>query len=626
MPNSNYNEVQSFPVGKLLETSSIFLYHCDITEGFPIRYMSDNVQNILGFPKERFINNDVLWLDRVHPNDLTKVKTEYHKATRQKQTMVEFRFKHADGHYVWIRDELALITDDDGQPESIVGTSFDITAQKEAEANLQELNQTLEKRVKERTNRLISANQKLKDQHETLKLQEKALENLNDFVVITKAPKKNPLASKIIFVNEAFEQFTGYEASEVLGEPPTFLHGEKTSSRIIKKINDQICLHQPLHEEFINYKKDGTPFWSELSLAPFSAPETGYEYWIGINRDITERKRAEDRLKESEQLYRAFAELSFDAIFEIDREGRILNCNKRACELFKYSSEELLGMNMQRLRSGKKQQDWDSAVAAIREACDRTLERTYRKRDGSTFPAEVHAQLYQNGQETELLIVYISDNTAHEAYKDQTQRSLREKETLLAEIHHRVKNNLAIISGLLDMQAFNANDQRLTQKLRERQSRIKSMAMVPEKLYRSETFSEIAFDQYIDDLLDTVTNSLARTDKNISVKKDLDHVLLTVNQAIPCGLLINELLTNSYKHAFSNRSYGSIHITLKQENKMVKITVEDDGAGLPDDFNIENESTLGMTLINTLTTQLDGRLDISSEAGSSFSLSFKIDS
>src|SRR5699024_10212465 len=136
MPNSHYNEVQSFPFEKLLETSSIFLYHCDISEGFPIRYMSDNVQKILGFPKERFLNNNVLWLDRVHPDELQKVKTAYHKATRQKQTMVEFRFKHAKGHYIWIRDELALITDDDGKPESIAGTSFDITAQKKPKPSL----------------------------------------------------------------------------------------------------------------------------------------------------------------------------------------------------------------------------------------------------------------------------------------------------------------------------------------------------------------------------------------------------------------------------------------------------------------------------------------------------------
>src|SRR5699024_4799649 len=427
MPNSHYNEVQSFPFEKLLETSSIFLYHCDISEGFPIRYMSDNVQKILGFPKERFLNNNVLWLDRVHPDELQKVKTAYHKATRQKQTMVEFRFKHAKGHYIWIRDELALITDDDGKPESIAGTSFDITAQKKAEAKLRELNQTLEKRVKERTTRLISANRKLKNQHETLKLQEKALENLNDFVIISKPPQKAPMDRKITYVNEAFDQCTGYKASEVLGEAPTFLHGEKTSSKIIKRVNDQICDHQSLHEEWINYKKDGTPFWVELSLAPFPAPEKDYEYWIGINRDITERKKTEHRLEESEQLYRAFAELSFTAIFEIDGNGHILNCNKRACELFQYSTQELLEMNVQQLRSGNKQQSCDSIVTAIRKSGDQTLERTYRKRDGSTFPAEVHAQLYQSGQETELLIVYISDNTAHKAYKDQTQRSLREK-------------------------------------------------------------------------------------------------------------------------------------------------------------------------------------------------------
>lgn len=628
----------AFPFAEIVQASSIIFSHRELKENFPVMFMSSNVAEVLGSSGSEFESHEKLWFDRIHEADVEKVEASYRELDTTGHAVNEFRFRHVDGHYVWLREEIKLVTGEPGAPDTFVGSAIDITEQKKAEEKLQELNRTLEKRIGERTSKLATANRKLKKQiqyrnkaeaqlkkqHKTLKLQELAIDNLNDMVVVTKARKDNPLNSKVIFVNRAFERFTGYSSEEVVGCNPAFLHGEKTSQKVLDHIEQKIASHEPLREEFINYKKDGTPYWAELDMAPFPAEETEYEFWVGINRDITQRKLAEQKIEESEQRYRAFAELSFDAIFEIDLEGIIVNCNKRACELFGYSRPELIGMNTLELTPEKYRDAQPDIISNVATTGNEAWERTYKKKDGTLFPTEIHTQLFKIGGKKRL-IAYVRDNSAHKEYERAIRKSLKEKEMLLAEVHHRVKNNLAIISGLLEMQVFNTEDQQLLGKLQESQSRIQSIAMVHEKLYSSESFSEIAIDQYINDLLAMIINSMGDSDKDIEVKREMKSIFLNVSQAIPCGLLLNELITNCYKHAFPDQKEGTINISLKESDGFVVLSVTDNGVGFPENFNIENESSLGMTLINTLVKQLGGELQVSSQQGSCFRITFELD-
>lgn len=450
------------------------------------------------------------------------------------------------------------------------------------------------------------------------RLQQLALDNLNDMVIITKAPKNAPLQSSIVFVNKSFERFTGYSADEVIGETPVFLHGPETSEKVISRINKKIKRGESLREEFINYKKDGTPYWVELDMAPFPTEDENYQFWVGINRDITQRKRAERKLEESEKRHRTFTELSFDAIFEIYVDGTILRCNKRACEVFGYERDELIGMHVLDLTPEKFHSKQPDTFAGISTTGDEAWERLYKKKDGTIFPTEIHTAFYEMDGEKRL-IAYVRDNTDH-------KKSLKEKETLLVEVHHRVKNNLAIISGLLQMQVFNTDDEKLLAKLKVSQSRIQSIAMVHEKLYSSDSFSEVAIDTYINDLLEMIESSITDFQKEIQIEKDMDTIRLTVSQAIPCGLLLNEMLTNCYKHAFKEQDKGTVRISIKKRDTDMVLKVEDDGVGLPDNFNMEEQSSLGMTIINTLTNQLNGQLDVySDDSGTQFRLAFSID-
>lgn len=633
----DYSTEIAFPFEELLKTSSILFYHRKIANNFPILYVSSNVADVLGFDEDDFATKDKLWFERIHEKDRDQVESLYREISDKCEAVIEFRFEHKEGHYIWLRDELKIVEGEPGESDSFVESIVEITEEKEAEGKLKELNRTLEKRIKERTSKLSTANRKLKkqiqyrnkaktqlkEQHEKLRMQQLAIDNLNDMVIVTKASKDEPLNSEIIFVNKAFEKFTGYRAEEVVGRNPTFLHGPETSEKVLDRINKHVRNHETLREEFINYKKDGTPYWTELDMAPFPTDEDDYIYWVGINRDITQRKKAEQKLEESEQRYRAFAELSFDAIFEIDLEGTIQNCNQRACELFGYTRDELIGMNTLKLTPEKYRNSQPDIISRDMTTGDEAWDRTYVKKDGTHFPTEIHTQLYTIGGEKRL-IAYVRDNTAHKNFKKTIQKSLKEKETLLAEVHHRVKNNLAIISGLLEMQVFNTDDEQLLDKLQESQSRIQSIAMVHEKLYSSDSFSEIAIDNYINDLLDMIMGSLIDYNKNISVEKDMDSIALTVSQAIPCGLLLNELITNCYKHAFAKQDEGTICISLKKDVNQINLSVKDNGSGLPENFDMKSQSSLGMTLINTLTKQLNGEMQVSSDGGASFQIIFEI--
>ncbi|PAU94750.1 hypothetical protein CK503_04555 [Aliifodinibius salipaludis] len=586
----------NFRVGKLLKKSSIACYHRESDEQFSYTDISSNVSRLVGYSQSEIIADDFSWLGRLHPEDRQTVTSFLENLETGHPQTIEYRFKHKSGHYIWLRDEVELVADEIS--EKFVGMLVKVDQYRE----IQQLN------VRERE-----------------KLQQLALDNLNDMVIITKAPKDEPLNSRIVFVNKSFEQFTGYESEEIINRTPTFLHGPETSEEALDRINQKIKKGESLREEFVNYKKDGTPYWVELDMARFPTDDGRYEYWVGINRDITQRKRAEKKLEESEKRHRTFTELSFDAIFEVHVDGTILRCNKRACELFGYSREELIGMHVLDLTPEEYHSKQPEIFGNINTTGDDAWERIYKKKDGTKFPTEIHTAFYEMGGEKRL-IAYVRDNTDHKRNEQTIRKSLKEKETLLAEVHHRVKNNLAIISGLLQMQVFNTTDESLLAKLRESQSRIQSIAMVHEKLYSSESFSEIAIDKYINDLLNMIEGSMTNFEKDIRVNTDMESILLTVGQAIPCGLLLNEMITNCYKHAFEDRDEGQIEISIEENEKQIKLSVADNGIGLPEDFDIEQQSSLGMTIINTLTTQLNGQLEVDTgEYGSRFSLAFEIE-
>jgi len=211
--------------------------------------------------------------------------------------------------------------------------------------------------------------------------------------------------------------------------------------------------------------------------------------------------------------------------------------------------------------------------------------------------------------------------------KSQTQdlkQSLQDKEILLKEIHHRVKNNLAIMSGLFELQLDSTENEQTIKALRNSQSRLKSMALVHDKLYRTSSLTDIEMSQYVEELVRSLHNTFVGPKQDISLNFKIEDINLDIDQAIPCGLLINEIVVNAFKHGFENKDKGSIEIAMKKQNGDARLVIADDGHGIPEDFDISKSSSLGMMLIETFKNQLDASLHISNSRGTRFTFSFPI--
>ncbi len=215
------------------------------------------------------------------------------------------------------------------------------------------------------------------------------------------------------------------------------------------------------------------------------------------------------------------------------------------------------------------------------------------------------------------------DITAQKVAAERTKKSLKEKEILLKEIHHRVKNNMQVISSLLSLQSHHIRDEYDRSLFIDSQNRVRSMALVHEKLYRSDNLSEISFGDYIVDLSHEIKNSLTHVPDNIEIVINARNVLIGVDHAIPCALIINELLSNAIKYAFPDGRSGTITITMdKKEDGMHSLIVSDNGQGMPENLDFRNTKTLGLQIVISLTAQLNGTITLDSEGGTTFMLTF----
>jgi two-component sensor histidine kinase len=226
------------------------------------------------------------------------------------------------------------------------------------------------------------------------------------------------------------------------------------------------------------------------------------------------------------------------------------------------------------------------------------------------------------------LINYFSKRKEKELYakneeinrqKSQIEQSLREKEVLIREIHHRVKNNLQIITSMLGLQLAKEEGKETENILREARQRINSIALTHQMLYQNSNLSDIMLNEYIENLVRQIESSIPPKDIELITDLEVNERKMNIDNAVPLGLLINELLTNSFKHAFPNNEKGVIKVTLKETGTDCVLGISDNGVGLPDDFN-SGKKSMGMDLIHILAEQLDAKLNIESKNGSSFVL------
>lgn len=336
-----------------------------------------------------------------------------------------------------------------------------------------------------------------------------------------------------------------------------------------------------------------------------------------------ERIIALDKLKESENRWKTLVANDPDLVMILDEmEVRFIN-EAGALMYGTDNPEELIGRNMFDLVEIKDTEYARSRLQQVMEGeAVESVVHTVTAPDGRIRMLEVQS-LPVTYQGKSAIQIVGRDITERVQYEKELQNSLEEKEVLLQEIHHRVKNNLAIISSMLQIQQLNSNDEKLNSILANSELRVKSIALIHEKLYQSESFSDIGFRSYIEDLVKAI-QATNKTEKDISVLLECEDISLNVNQALPCALILNELITNAMIHAFTDRKKGLIRVVLREEDDCIFARIEDNGKGLPEDFEQRSRS-MGYTIIKTLIAQLQAEFSLSNrlDGGTHAEFSFR---
>ncbi len=345
--------------------------------------------------------------------------------------------------------------------------------------------------------------------------------------------------------------------------------------------------------------------------------------------DVTDMRRHERAARaQSAKLESIFTSTRYLLMFTLDREDGVTSVNENFREVFaqRFGVEVTVGMRfLEVLRYRAAAEHYQGQHHLFERAFDGTAQQfewALEDLAGETVWFQMFVNPIRSDDARSEVSCIAYDITERKEMEVQIRSALKEKEVLLQEVHHRVKNNLQVISSMLNLQRRFVADPGLLQVLEESQNRIATMSFIHESLYRATDFSSIGFSEYLQRLAGNLMTSYARRDCRIELKTDLAPVFLKLDQAIPCGLIVNELLSNAMKYAFLGRSEGVVTLRVASMGGRVDIEVRDDGVGLPAGFDAKSSDSLGMYLVQALTEQLDGELKIGEGPGSSFLVSF----
>jgi len=435
----------------------------------------------------------------------------------------------------------------------------------------------------------------------------------------------NPAAARID--GRSLEQILGRISEDTQwvaiyedGRPfPGELHPSMVTLRTGEpQVNVIMGIHQP----------DGTLVWVSINSQPLISTGESRPYAVVTTfADITKRKQAEEALHAANLYNRSLIEASLDPLVTIGANGKITDVNAATEAVTGYTRTELIGTEFsdyfiepEQARAGYEE------VFRVGSVHDHPLE--LRHRDGHVTSVLYNASVYRD-EKGKVAGVFAAarDISARKLAEAQLHASLREKEILLREIHHRVKNNMQVITSLLDLQAKSSGNKELMEILLDSQRRIRSMALVHEKFYDSKDFTKINLTEYVrtlsQELFQSYKTAPEKIDLIIQIHRD---VYMDINKVIPCGMILNELISNALKHAFPGDRQGELQIIIYEtKNTEVEIIVCDNGVSLPNDVDIHQPRTVGLYLVNGLVkNQLDGQIEVRRGAGTEFRIKFPL--
>lgn len=342
-----------------------------------------------------------------------------------------------------------------------------------------------------------------------------------------------------------------------------------------------------------------------------------------LKKEIIEHKETVTILRESEKYLKVLFEQAADAIFVSNLNGSLVKVNKQACRSIGYTDNEMLKLSVSDVDATTPSSElFHEFVQNLSPDHPITTESAHRRKDGSIFPVEIRIALLQTHSGPQLLGI-ARDITERRQAEKALHASLEEKIMLLKEVHHRVKNNLQIVTSLLNLQARQIQNPEALAVLQDTQGRIRSMALIHESLYREGHLGWVDGNAYLTHLCAHLNSAFGAATGRVRLRCQLAPVALGLDQAVPCGLIVNELVSNAFKHAFPGERRGEIHVELNHESDArLALVVADDGVGLPPGLDLEQSDTLGLQLVAGLAQQLGAVVDATATAGTMFRLVF----
>jgi len=560
------------------------------------------VELVTGYSRDQLIGTD--FSDYfIHPD---QAKAGYETAFREGYVKdYPLEIQHKNGHITPVLYNASIYKDQKGKTIGVFAAARDITELKRAEKALIESQQRLS--------------------------------NFIDF--LPDATFAIDVDGKVIAWNQAIEEMTGFKADNILGKGnyeyalPFYGTRRPVLIDLVLKCNKEI-------EDYRYVKRDGKALLAEADVelnnknfilwvkaVPLYDSEGNIYGAVESIRDITKPKMAKSALKRSEQRFRTVAESAVDAIVTTNSKGNIIFFNNSLSKIFGYTKEELSRKPLTLLMPERFKKIYLNELQKFKKSgqhrlMGKTVTTTGLKKDKNEFPFEMSLSAWESEGKTYFTSI-IRDLTERQKADEQIKKSLQEKEVLIREVHHRVKNNMQIISSLLNLQTRYVDDKETVNLLKESQNRVKSMAMIHEKLYQSHDLNHINIFDYINSLVKDLFYSYAIPKNQIKPVIEVEEINLNIETAVPCGLIISEIISNSLKYAFPKGREGEVHISLKHKGEKFYLTISDNGIGFPESIDFNNTDSLGLKLVNSLTEQIDGELELDRSHGTKFNITFQ---
>jgi len=433
------------------------------------------------------------------------------------------------------------------------------------------------------------------------------------------------------FVSSGCLEVTGYVSEDFIDNKNVIFNEiilKEHQERIWKETQSKLQTQSNYEIEYQIITKSNKTRWVWEKGCGIYSGKGKLLFLEGFITDISDRKKAEEKLISSEERHRKLIQTAAEGFWMINAKAETINVNESLCKILGYTEEEMIGRTPFEFCDKKNKLIFKEQIMKSESLKHRTYEIELIKKNGDLVPTLFNAtSMFDAKIKRTGSFAFVTDISHQKNAEEEIKKNLKEKETLLKELYHRTKNNMQVISSMLKMQSRQTENEYVKNTFMEITNRINSMSLVHQKLYQAKDLSKVNLNNYIHDLARMLTRSYSSPANKVSFKYELDDVFVLIDTAVPLGLVLNELVTNVFKHAFPDERTGTISIRLyKDENNTINIHIHDDGIGLQPDLNLYESQSMGIqTMFNLVKYQLRGDVNYKVDNGLKWHLRLKSD-